>query len=99
MSWRDQFGKPTGVMGKLAGHMMAMKNGDRSTWVFSLLDLKPGEHVLEIGFGPGADIARASSSAAFVAGIDHSVVLVPEATRRNADALIEGREGHRLCRA
>jgi len=52
MSWRDQFAKPSGTMGWIAGHLMAMKNGHRSTWVFSLLDLKPTDRVLEIGFGP-----------------------------------------------
>jgi len=83
-------------MGKVAGHVMAMKNGDRSTWVFSLLDLKPVERVLEIGFGPGTDIARASGSVAFVAGIDHSDVMVQHATRRNADAISAGRVELRL---
>jgi ubiquinone/menaquinone biosynthesis C-methylase UbiE len=96
MSWRDQFAKPTGMMGKLVGHVMAMKNGDRSTWVFSLLDLKPGERVLEIGFGSGTDIARASNSAGFVAGIDHSDVMLQQATRRNAEAIGAGRVELRL---
>src|SRR2546429_7018564 len=81
MNWRDQFAKPTGVMGKLAGHVMAMKNGDRSTWVFSLLDLKPADRVLEIGFGSGTDIARASGTVVFVAGVDHSTVMLQQASR------------------
>lgn len=83
-------------MGKLAGHLMAMKNGDRSTWVFSLLDLKPSERVLEIGFGSGTDIARASSTVAFIAGIDHSDVMLQQATRRNAEAISAGRVELRL---
>ena len=91
MDWRSQFAKPTGLAGWMAGHLMAMKNGQRSVWVFSLLDLKPTDRVLEIGFGSGADIARASSTAAFVAGIDHSDVMVRQATRRNAPAIREGR--------
>jgi len=60
-------------------------------WVFSLLDLKPDYRVLEIGFGPGTDIARASSAAAFVAGVDHSEVMVQQATKRNAAAIKQGR--------
>ncbi len=91
MSWRDQFAKPTGAMGWLAGHVMSMQNGDRSLWVFSLLDLKSTDRVLEIGFGPGTDIARASGVAAFVAGVDHSEVMVRQATRRNAAAIKAGR--------
>ena len=70
---------------------MAMKNGDRSMWVFSLLDLKSTDKVLEIGFGPGADIARASRIAQFVAGVDHSDLMVRQATKRNAVAIQEGR--------
>ena len=91
MNWRNQFAKPTGAMGWIAGHMMAMKNGHRSIWVFSLLDLKPTDRVLEIGFGPGADIARASQSAAFVAGIDHSDVMLKMASGRNAQAIKAGK--------
>jgi ubiquinone/menaquinone biosynthesis C-methylase UbiE len=56
-----------------------------------LLDLKPADRVLEIGFGSGADIARASATAAFVAGVDHSDVMVRQAERRNAPAVREGR--------
>ncbi len=91
MDWRSQFAKPTGLAGWMVGHLMAMKNGYRSVWVFSLLDLKPTDRVLEIGFGSGADIARASCTAGSVAGVDHSDVMVRQATRRNARAIREGR--------
>jgi ubiquinone/menaquinone biosynthesis C-methylase UbiE len=91
MSWRDQFAKPTGAMGWVVGRVMGMKNGSRSVWVFSLLDLQPAYRVLEIGFGSGTDIARASRAAAFVAGVDHSDVMVRQASRRNAAAIKEGR--------
>jgi ubiquinone/menaquinone biosynthesis C-methylase UbiE len=91
MNWRDQFAKPSGPMGWIAGQVMAMKNGHRSTWVFSLLDLKPTDRVLEIGFGSGTDIARASQAAAFVAGVDHSDVMVKMAAGRNAQAISAGK--------
>jgi|SRR5579864_201767 len=95
MDWRSQitaqFAKPTGLAGSMVGHLMAIKNRNRSIWVFSLLDLNPADRVLEIGFGSGADIARASGTAAFVAGVDHSDVMVRQATRRNAAAIHEGR--------
>jgi len=96
MDWRGQFAKPTGVAGRLVGHLMAMKNRHRSIWVFSLLDLSPKDHVLEIGFGPGADIARASGAAAFVAGVDHSDIMFEQATQRNAAAIREGRVNLKL---
>jgi ubiquinone/menaquinone biosynthesis C-methylase UbiE len=91
MNWRSQFAKPTGTMGRMVGHLMAMKNGGRSEWVFSLLELGADDRVLEIGFGPGVDIARASGIAKFVAGVDHSDVMVRQATRRNEPAIREGR--------
>src|SRR5579863_10196277 len=98
MSWRDQFAKPSGTMGWIAGHLMAMKNGHRSTWVFSLLDLKPTDRVLEIGFGSGTDIARASQAAAFVAGVDHSDVMVKMAAGRNAQAISAGKVDRKSTR-
>lgn len=78
-------------MGWIAGQLMAMRNGSRSEWVFSQLDLKPTDRVLEIGFGPGNDIARASRAAAYVAGVDHSEVMLRMASKRNAQAIQEGR--------
>lgn len=91
MSWKNQLAKPTGAMGWVAGQLMAMKNGYWSTWVFSLLDLKPTDRVLEIGFGSGGDILRASQQASFVAGVDHSEVMFKLASRRNAQAIADGR--------
>jgi len=95
MSLRDQvvkqFSKPTGFFGQLVGHSLALRNRERSEWVLALLDLKPTERVLEIGFGPGTDIERASSTAAFVAGVDHSETMVQQASSRNKLAIRDGR--------
>ncbi len=91
MNLQQQFAKPAGFLGGIAGHFMAMRNRERSEWVLSMLDLKPADRVLEIGFGPGADISRASRQAAFVAGIDHSETMVKQASGRNAAAIREGR--------
>jgi ubiquinone/menaquinone biosynthesis C-methylase UbiE len=83
-------------MGWVAGHLMAMKNRERSEYVFSLLDLKPGDRVLELGFGPGTDVRRASGEVALIAGIDHSDVMVKQASKRNASAIAEGKVDLRL---
>jgi ubiquinone/menaquinone biosynthesis C-methylase UbiE len=91
MDLRSQFAKPTGALGWLVGHAMAFKNRERSEWVFALLELRPEDRVLEIGFGPGADVARASRASAFVAGVDHSEVMLRQATGRNRGAIREGR--------
>lgn len=72
---------------------MAIKNRQRSLWVLSLLDLRPDARVLEIGFGSGADIHRAAKRVpqGLFAGIDHSEVMLRQATHRNKSAIKEGR--------
>jgi ubiquinone/menaquinone biosynthesis C-methylase UbiE len=99
MNLRKQDAKPEGAMGWLAGQVMAMSNRERSEWVILMLDLKPQDRVLEIGFGPGADIARAGKQAAFIAGVDHSEVMMKQASKRNASAIREGRAELHHCSA
>jgi len=91
--WRSQFGHPRGWRGWAMGHLMAVTNKERSLWVLSLLNLQPEDHVLEIGFGPGADIHRAAERVAlgFVAGIDSSDVMLRQAMRKNREAIRAGR--------
>jgi ubiquinone/menaquinone biosynthesis C-methylase UbiE len=91
MDWRKQFSKPEGALGWLAGQVMARSNRDRSEFVLALLDFKPQDQVLEIGFGPGADLRRASDMAGFVAGVDHSSLMVKQASQRNAAAIRAGK--------
>lgn len=92
---RQQFGQPTGLVGSIAGKIMAHRssNLDRGRWVVSLLEIAPRDRVLEVGFGPGTAIEMVSAIATegFVAGIDHSAEMVKQATQRNADAVRAGR--------
>jgi ubiquinone/menaquinone biosynthesis C-methylase UbiE len=84
-----QFRQPTGWLGWCIGQLMAVKNRSRSEWVIPLLDIRSTDQVLEVGFGSGTDIGRVSALASqgFVAGIDHSVVMVQQAKRRNKAAI------------
>jgi len=68
-------------------------NNDRSRWTVSLLNIKRDDRLLEIGFGPGIAIELASKMATegFVAGVDHSEVMVRQATKRNAAAIRGGK--------
>jgi ubiquinone/menaquinone biosynthesis C-methylase UbiE len=67
-------------------------NRQRNLWVVSLLDLEPGSRVLEIGFGPGIAIREAAriASRGTVVGVDHSTVMLRQASRRNASAIRDG---------
>jgi len=91
--WRGQFARPTGVLGQIAGHLMALRNKERSWWVLPLLEINDKDRVLEVGFGSGVDVRRVSEIAAhgFVAGIDHSEVMLEQARRRNAAGIRAGR--------
>ncbi|MGH3259708.1 MAG: class I SAM-dependent methyltransferase [Streptosporangiaceae bacterium] len=63
-------------------------NRQRNRWVVSLLGMRPADQVLEIGFGPGLAIAElARAGAGHVYGIDHSGVMLRQASRRNAAAI------------
>lgn len=91
MDLRKHFIKPEGPLGWLAGQIMAVRNRERSEFVLSLLEFTPQDRVLEIGFGPGMDIQRASRLAGYVAGVDHSSLMVSQAAHRNRAAIREGR--------
>ena len=91
----SQFHRPHGMLGQLAGFVLAHRksNRERNLWTLSLLDIQPGDRVLELGFGPGVSIAAASRLApeGFVVGVDHSHTMLRMASRRNAAAIKAGR--------
>lgn len=96
MAMISQFGCPRGMAGRVAGWMMGNRpsNRQRNRWVVSLLDVQPGDRVLEIGIGPGlavAELSRRVGGSGHVYGIDHSAVMLRQASRRNAAALQGGR--------
>jgi ubiquinone/menaquinone biosynthesis C-methylase UbiE len=67
-------------------------NRQRSAWAVSLLEVRPTDRVLEIGFGPGVAIAHlVRAGAGHVSGIDHSGVMLRQAAKRNAAAIRAGR--------
>src|SRR5215831_8493995 len=92
---RSQFRQPRGFVGWLVRWEMALRasNRQRNVWAVGLLGVEPTDRVLEIGFGPGIAIRELSRRAThgLVYGVDHSAVMVRQATRRNAAAI---RAGH-----
>jgi SAM-dependent methyltransferase len=87
------FGWPQGILGRLGGVIMARMNADCGTWVTDLLEVRPNDKVLEVGFGPGVVIQRLArlAYAGHVAGIDRSREMVGQARTRSATAVQEGR--------
>lgn len=94
---RDVIGQahhPRGAAGRVTAWEMAHRpsNRQRSGWVVSLLGVWPADQVLEIGFGPGVAIAQlVRAGAGHVYGLDHSGVMLRQASRRNAAAIQAGR--------
>jgi SAM-dependent methyltransferase len=90
-----QFRRPSGPLGVLAGWVMARRSSNRarSLWSVELLDVRPGQRVLELGCGPGVALAALAQRAAGgkVIGLDHSPTVLRQARRRNARAIRAGR--------
>jgi SAM-dependent methyltransferase len=79
---------------------MALRSSNRrrNAWAVERLDVQPTDRVLEIGFGPGIAVRELARRATrgYVAGVDHSAVLVEQAFRRNRQAIRAGRVDLRL---
>ena len=91
----SQFRNPTGVGGHVAGWIMSHRpsNIARSRWAVGLLDIQPGERVLELGCGPGVALAAIADRVedGVVVGVDQSLVMIRYARRRNVAAIAAGR--------
>jgi ubiquinone/menaquinone biosynthesis C-methylase UbiE len=88
-----QFGRPSGVFGRMIERSMSKRTTVDAEWTLSLLNIQPTSYILEIGFGGGVSTQLASQKASqgFVAGIDHSTIMVQAASKRNAGAIKAGR--------
>lgn len=87
------FGRPSGVLGRLGGRIMARMNEACARWAIGVLDIGPNDAVLEVGFGSGVAVAllAARASKGHVAGIDVSREMVAQASARNRAAIDAGR--------
>ena len=95
---RSQFARPHGVLGVLAGALMARHNRALNRWAVAQLDVRRGHHVLEVGFGPGVAVEYLADLVGDgrVRGIDPSATMLRMARRRNAAAILAGRVELRL---
>lgn len=81
-----QFRRPRGPLGLVVGRIMSNRssNVERSEWTVGLLDLQPGDRVLELGYGPGIGIEAVVErlGTGTVVGLDHSPAMRRMASRR-----------------
>jgi cyclopropane fatty-acyl-phospholipid synthase-like methyltransferase len=90
-----QFQHPRGMLGRMAGWVMAHRpsNRDRNRWTVDLLNIQPHDHILEFGCGPGLGLQACLSRATdgYVIGLDHSQTMLDQTRARNKSAVLEGR--------
>jgi ubiquinone/menaquinone biosynthesis C-methylase UbiE len=88
-----QYRCPTGLLGQAVGNKMVRQHAPETAWTISLLEIKPADRVLEIGFGAGRaiELIAAQTPQCSIAGIDLSPTMVRVSRRRNAQAIKAGR--------
>ena len=84
---------PSGIFGRLLARIMSFETDIENEMTLRFLELKPEDHVLEIGFGHGKTIKKAAGLVphGFVAGVDVSPLMVRIAGERNRHFLRQGR--------
>ena len=88
-----QLQHPRGLFGKALFTWMTRATIAHARWTADLMDVQPDDHVLEIGFGNGANIGLLAERASrgYVAGVEISETAIEMATKTNAQAISEGR--------
>ncbi|WP_169306524.1 class I SAM-dependent methyltransferase [Cohnella pontilimi] len=84
--------QPAGFVGKLVGLLMNKGNDFMNRFTIGIVDPRPGESILEIGFGNGKYIHEIASKmkTGFVAGVDFSSTMVEQARKRNKAYILQG---------
>jgi hypothetical protein len=54
---------PSGIVGEMIGARMVRQHAAETFWTVSLLEIKPTDDILEIGFGAGRAIELAAAQA------------------------------------
>lgn len=90
----SQFEHPRGLLGRLVGLILSGRGSNlkRNRWTVEQLAVRPGEAVLEVGCGPGVALGLCLTQPGVRAvGVDHSALMIAQASRRNAGAVKAGR--------
>ena len=88
-----QLQHPKGIFGKILFAWMTGKTIEHARWTGDLMQVQPNDHILEIGFGNGANIELLLQRAVggSVTGVEISETAIEMASRKNAKAIAEGR--------
>jgi ubiquinone/menaquinone biosynthesis C-methylase UbiE len=83
----EQARNATGPLGRFIAFIMARETWSDNLTAIEALDLKPTDHVLDIGCGPGRALGELAHRAPHgrVAGVDPSELMVEIAVKRNRD--------------
>ncbi|OAK71010.1 class I SAM-dependent methyltransferase [Lederbergia galactosidilytica] len=81
---KQNFKQPKGLIGKLIGKIMAAENKTLNEWTIEQLKVRHGDHILEVGYGPGYSMEFLVKHYRNVSvdGIDNSKAMKDEATHR-----------------
>jgi len=84
---------PSGGLGRVIGHALALVNRGPNRLSIEALDVDAGDTVLELGCGPGAALSALASRtpAGRIIGIDLSPDMIALSRRRNHRAVARGR--------
>ncbi len=80
------FAHPKGLLGRLVAWRLDISNKEANEWTLSLLDIRPADHLLEVGFGSGRTLKTAAKklSGGYAAGVDSSLTMLKLARKINA---------------
>ncbi len=88
-----QIRKPSGVAGRLLGHLMAKEHMPLAAWMMETIPVGPASHVLDVGCGGGMTLKMLAGLApdGFIAGVDYAPDMVRQARSRNMADIRAGR--------
>jgi len=87
-----QLRKPSGLFGRIVSKMMDIRNREFYEKVIIELDIKSGDKIYEIGYGPGLGIRLIANlrKECALSGIDYSELMYSKATKRNKKFINDG---------
>lgn len=84
---------PKGLFGKILFAWMTPKTIAHARWTADLLEIQTEDKIIEIGFGDGSNIKLLLQKAirGFVTGVEISKTAIEMASKKNAEAISDGR--------